>query len=106
VEAGRRVDFPTLADFQKAILANPLKLIKTAVPGYYIVSYRGCGPQAKELVYNATTPGIPMIGGEYVDHSPAKVFDSPFIQSDYNSGIVIFRKGEEQRSLNFNQPLK
>lgn len=106
IEAGRRADFATLADFEKAILANPLKLRKIAVPGHCIVEYRGCGPDAKQLVYNAGSPGIPTIGGAYMNYSPKKVFDSPFIQSEYNSGIAVIRKGDQQLRMDFNRALK
>jgi hypothetical protein len=105
IEAGRKADYPTLADFKKAILANPLKLTKTAVPGFYLLTYRGSAAGAKELFYNAANPDIPRVGGQHVNYTPAKVFDSPFINSEYGSGLVTIRKGSETLHLDFTRRL-
>jgi len=100
-EAVRKVDYETLAEFEKDILDNPLKLAKTVVSGWYIVTYTGCGPDAPELYFNAANTEIPMGAGKSINYSPAKVFDSPYMQADYNSGIVTVRKGAEELVLDF-----
>ena len=45
----------------------------------------------------------PKINNVTVDYAPAKVFDSPFLQADWNSGIVHIQKGERKLVLDFNQ---
>ncbi|MFB3826614.1 MAG: hypothetical protein ACE15B_07585 [Bryobacteraceae bacterium] len=101
LEAGRRASFATLAAFEKAVLANPLEIRRTVVPGFFMVSYRGCGPDAPELVFNAANNDVPMIGGRYIEYAPAKVFDSPFLESQYGSGVVEVRKGGQKLILDF-----
>ena len=103
IEAGRRADRPTLEDFEKAILANPLKLQQTVVQDNYVLRYRGCGASARKIVYNAGAPAIPAIGGVYVNYSLAKVFDTPLIQSQYSSGVVTLRSISSKRVLDFNK---
>lgn len=44
----------------------------------------------------------PRINGREVDYTPKKVFDSPFLNADYESGIVTIRKGERKKVLDFN----
>ena len=101
IEAGRRADFATLEDFQKAILSNPLQLLSTVVPDYEVVVYTGSGPGAKEIIFNAATTEMPTVGDEYINYAPAKLYDSPYMQSDYNSGIVTVEKGDQKLILDF-----
>jgi hypothetical protein len=35
--------------------------------------------------------------------APRKGYDSPFIESDFGSGVVTIRKGEREQMLDFNQ---
>ena len=94
LEAGRRADYPTLADFQRAVLAAPLRQIRTVVPGYFILGYR-------DIVFNAANTTIPTIAGEYVNYAPPKVFDSPFLSAVYGSGVVTVGKGPLTRVYDF-----
>jgi hypothetical protein len=84
IEAGRRADYASMAEFKRSVLAAPLQLIKTVVPGYFIVSYR-------DIVYNAANRSIPMVEGKYVDYAPRRVFDSPFLMGDYGAGAVTVK---------------
>ena len=43
----------------------------------------------------------PTINGKPVDYAPEKVFESPFLNADWNSGIVTIRKGNRKKVLNF-----
>ncbi len=44
----------------------------------------------------------PTINGQPVNYAPSKVFDSPFLDADYLSGVVTIRKGQRQKVLDFN----
>ena len=101
-EAARKDDYPTFEAFQADILDNPLKLVKTVVVGWYILTYKGCGPDAPEIYFNAANAEIPQIAGKYVDYSYPMTFDSPYLQSAYNSGIVTIKKGSDKLVLDFN----
>ena len=43
----------------------------------------------------------PTINGKPVDYAPQKVFESPFLNADWNSGIVTISKGTRKKVLNF-----
>ncbi|MCA9744359.1 hypothetical protein KC734_22660 [candidate division KSB1 bacterium] len=101
-EASRRVHHKTLEDFMADILDNELILEKTVVPGFHILRYKGCGPNAKELYFNLANNEISMIGGKRINFAPDMLFDSPFIQSKYNSGIIKISKDDRELVLDFN----
>ena len=94
LEAGRRADYPSMADFKRAVLAAPLRHLRTVVPGYFILSYR-------DIVYNAANSSIPIVQGKSINYSPAKVFDSPFLSSEYGSGVITVRKNSAKRVYSF-----
>ena len=43
----------------------------------------------------------PTINGKPVDYAPEKVFESPFLNAYWNSGIVTISKGNRKKVLNF-----
>ncbi len=45
---------------------------------------------------------VPEINGEAINLAPDRVFDSPFVQSEWNSGVVHIRKGDREHVLDFN----
>jgi len=56
-----------------------------------------------ELTFDTSYKKTPTINGKPVDYAPKKVFDSPFLNADYNSGIVTISKGEKKCVLDFNK---
>lgn len=103
MEAGRRSSYPTMENFQKHILEKRLELRKTVVPGWYIVEYGGDEEQP-QIIFNAANNEIPKVNGVTIDYSPRKVLDSPFLNSEYNSGIIHLRVDGLEKILNFNEP--
>jgi hypothetical protein len=103
-EASRRVHHETLEVFMADVLDNPLVLDKTVVPGFHILRYRGCGENAEELYFNLANSEMSMVGGQRVDYAPEMLFDSPYLKSEYNSGIIELRKGDQELRLDFNRP--
>ena len=63
-------------------------------------SYGGVG--GDQLTFNADRSTRPEVNGNPVDLAPTKVFDSLFIQSKYNCGVVEIRKDSRHLLLNFN----
>jgi hypothetical protein len=109
IEMGNKAEYQTFANFIQRIQDNPLQLYKTVVTGEtgVIIVYTGCSKGAKEIVYNAANPhDAAKIGGEYIDYSYPKVFDSPQIQSDYDSGVVILQSTTETEMLDFTAQLE
>jgi len=103
MEAGRRSTYPAMEDFQKHILDKRLELRKTVVPGWYIVYYGGDEKQP-QITFNAANNEIPKVNGTYIDYAPGFTFDSPYLHSDYNSGVVTIQVDGVQEVLNFNEP--
>lgn len=101
IEAGRKADHPTLEDFIADVLDNPIALYKTVVPGYEVLVYTGCGPDAEEIVFNAATSEMPTVGGKYIDYSYPMAFDSPYLKSKYKSGKIKINYGGEELKLDF-----
>lgn len=101
-EASRRAQHRSLEDFIDDVLDNPIFLDKTVVPGFHVLRYTGCGEDAKELTLNLANNEMPFIGGERVDYEPERLFDSPYLKSEYKSGVIEIKKGEMSLTLDFN----
>ncbi len=99
-EASRREHYSTIEEFIDAILKNPIALEKTVVPGFHILKYTSLN--GTDFYFNLANNEIPMVDGESIDYSPDKVFDSPFVSSEYNSGVVKLSSKESQVQLDFN----
>jgi hypothetical protein len=97
-EAGRRADYPTLADFKKHILGNSLVLHKTAIPGWYTLTYKSNGV---EYYFNATAPEAPKVNGVSVNYEHPRIFDSPWMQAGYRHGIVRLNDGVNKLTIDF-----
>ena len=59
-----------------------------------------------ELTLDTSYARNPTINGKTVNYQPKRVFDSPFIVSDYHSGVVTIRKGGKQAVYDFNALLE
>ena len=46
---------------------------------------------------------VPTINGNSINFAPSKVFESPFLNADWNSGIVTISKGKRKKILDFNE---
>jgi len=101
IEAGRVKDYPTITDFIDDVLDNPIALYKTVVPGDHVLTYTGCGRNAKELVLNSGVMQVPTIANKPVNYSYPMTFDSPYIKSEYKSGKIELRYGDEKLNLDF-----
>ena len=87
VEMSRQAHHATLADFEKDVLANPLALKTQSQFCGYMLSYRGCGPDAKELFLSLHTDEAPKIDGKYISYE-APMADSPWVKGAFGSGVV------------------
>ncbi len=56
------------------------------------------------LTLDTSYKQTPTINGTPVDYAPKKAFDSPFLNSEYDSGVVMISKGERKVVLDFNKP--
>jgi lysophospholipase L1-like esterase len=99
-ESSRREHYRTLNDFIAAILKNPIALEKTVVPGFHILKYTGLN--GTEFYFNLANNEIPMVNGKSINYSPKEVFNSPFVQSDYSSGVINLKTKDRELKLDFN----
>jgi hypothetical protein len=56
-----------------------------------------------QLTLDTSGAAIPTINGESVDYAPKMVFESPFLNAVWNSGVVTISKGEREKVLDFTQ---
>ncbi len=55
-----------------------------------------------ELTFYCDQSRLPEINNSPIDLAPKLVFDSPFVQSKWNSGVVTIKYGQDEKILNFN----
>lgn len=55
----------------------------------------------EQLTFDTSAREVPSINGHPVNYAPKKVFESPFLNADWNSGIVTITKGNRKKVLNF-----
>ncbi|MEO0550806.1 MAG: hypothetical protein AAFZ91_12880 [Pseudomonadota bacterium] len=103
VETANLDDYGSLNEFMADVLDNALELHKTVVPGFHVMVYTGSGLDAEEIVFNAAAPDVPTIGGEPVNYADDHLFDSPFMQSEYKSGLVELNHSGHELVLDFQQ---
>ncbi len=53
------------------------------------------------LTFDTNQKQTPTINGKPVDYTPTKVLESPFLNADYDDGVVTIRKGERKKVLDF-----
>ncbi len=95
-------DYKTFDEFKTAILEkSKITLQKTVVPGWYVLMYKGAAPDAQEIYFNSANNEMPMVAGEYINYSSPKLFDSPYLQSDYKSGVIKASFTGEQMTWDF-----
>jgi hypothetical protein len=95
LEVMAKTDVKGLDDFKNKVKACDLKVDGPMLNYKTIYGDR--------LTFHTDYKQPPLINGKPVDYSPPKAFESPFLDSDWNSGIVTIRKGERKKILNFNE---
>jgi len=95
IEVARKADCKDFAAFQAAVLGNPMKWENRRLDYTSALS-------KTTLTLFADYSHPPQVDGVPVNYSPKKVYDSPFIQGDFGSGVVTIRKGDRKLVLDFN----
>jgi hypothetical protein len=55
------------------------------------------------LTFDTSQKQTPSINGKPVDYAPPKVLESPFLNADYDKGVITIQKGEQKKILDFTQ---
>ena len=58
-------------------------------------------PYGEQLTFDTSAREVPRINANPVNYAPKKVFESPFLNANWNSGIVTITKGNRKKVLNF-----
>lgn len=77
--------------FKAAVRAEPLRYADGVVH-FATIAFHGISRAAQ-------------VAGQPVNLAPARGYDSPFIRSDWNSGLIYIRKGDDTLILDFRDPL-
>ena len=93
IEVARKKWFDSYEAFQNAILKLAWEWRKGTL------HYKGL--YGNEFVFYAEDKKLPEVDGKTVDLAPEKVYDSPFVQSEWNSGVVAISKGDRKLVLDF-----
>jgi hypothetical protein len=94
IEVATTSDWPDLAAFRRALLD------RTPTLDGEVLSYSGLQGDRLTLFLDQRQP--PRINGRPADLSPPRVYDSPFVQSTWDSGVVTVQKGSRRHVLDFN----
>ncbi len=94
IEVARKTDFENFEAFQEQVGQR--------APQWRQDVLVFTGLNGDTFTFYADRSALPEINGEPIDLAPEQAFDSPFVRSDWNSGIVTIRKGDRERRLDFN----
>jgi hypothetical protein len=94
LEVDQKSNYKSFKAFRAKVLGNPLSLAGE------VLHYTGIYGDA--FTFFADYSKAPTINGVRVNYAPAKVYDSPFLKAEWNSGVVHIQKGAKLLVLNFN----
>jgi len=95
LEVARKSDYSSAQNFRSAVLER--RLAMGADRG---LRFRGLG--GDDFTFFTDYSAAPRINGVPVNYAPAKAFESPFLESVWDSGVVRLSKGNRHEILDFN----
>lgn len=94
LQVGNKTEFGTYANFQALVKANPVVYTSTKL------TYTSIYGDSFEFFPDLSA--MPKVNGSAVLMTPTKVFDSPFMSSTFNSGIITISKNDRSLVVNCN----
>jgi hypothetical protein len=67
----------------------------------YLVTYTPPGDSKPEMYLNAGNIEIPTIDGEYINYEYPKTYESPYIKSEFGSGVIDINYDGQKMKLDF-----
>jgi len=95
LEVDQKSNYASFEAFRAKVNANTLTFKDR------VLQYTGLSGDA--FTFYADYSKVPKINNTPVNYAPPKVYDSPFLKADWNSGLVHVQKGDRQLVLDFNQ---
>jgi hypothetical protein len=93
LEVMAKKDFKTFDDFKTKVKAS-----KPEMKGTLLVYKTVYGDN---FTFDTSQKQTPTINAKPVDYTPPKVLESPFLNADYDKGIVTIQKGDQKKILDF-----
>lgn len=94
IEVDKKGNYSNFEDFQQKVMALNITVSDNAVE--YTTLF------GDKIKFYTDFSKVAEINGEAVNINPAKVMDSPFVQSDFDSGVYTIKKGARELTLDFN----
>ena len=94
LEVDQKANYKSFEEFRAKVLGNQLTFENQ------ILQYTGI--YGDSFTFYTDYSSSPKIEDTPVDYAPAKVYDSPFLKADWNSGVVHIQKGTRKLVLDFN----
>lgn len=88
MHTGRSETHGDFEAFKQHLLAGQVRLLNTVVPGWHILLYEPEGETPRRFEFNAANASIPSVNGQLIEYAPDAVFKSPFLNAEYDSGVV------------------
>jgi len=98
LEVARKAEFTDFKTFRDTVMALPFQFDGT------VLTYTGISND--RFKFFADQSKRSEINGSPIDLGPEKVYDSPFVQSDWDSGVVTINFAGKRRVLDFNGKFK
>ncbi|MFA5687607.1 MAG: hypothetical protein WC959_00410 [Kiritimatiellales bacterium] len=95
IEAGQKSDYESFEAFRNKALSQSLTFKKS------VLTYKSLNSDT--MVFPADQTRLPEINGKTINLAPELVYDSPFVQSVWDSGIISIQFNHHQLTLNFNE---
>ena len=93
IEVGQKADYASYTAFQDKVIALPLTYDGN------VLTHRSI--YGDDLVFYSDRSSLPKVNNQLIDLRPTNVFDSPFIKSVFNSGVVEISKNKRKLVLDF-----
>ena len=94
LQVSPKSDYPSLRLFGAAVAAQKIEFNNAAL------SFRSIGGDRFSFPLNFA--GAPTINGEPINYAPPRGLDSPFLQTEWDSGIIRLSKAARTQVLDFN----
>jgi hypothetical protein len=90
-EIARQADYDSFEAFQQAVLRRTVRMTGSRL-GYESLS-------GDRFEFDADQRESPRINDQPLDYAPPRVYDSPFLQSDWNSGVVQLKFRDRELTI-------
>lgn len=94
LEVTLKSNYPNVETFHQTILSRPLNISND------ILTYQSTYNHT--FTFDIDQNQSPKIDNQTIDYAPPQAFDSPYLQADWNSGIVTIQKDTRKLILDFN----